>query len=114
MEKAVEHVYSSVGHFVLSHLAKAPDERAALRTHIPAVADYMREHHDQLLGLAGIFNGMQSPVGVRVPRAAPSERLYEGIEECLRAGRERGVFRGFDVHVTAVSLQASIDGMFEY
>ncbi|MDT0304888.1 TetR/AcrR family transcriptional regulator [Streptomonospora wellingtoniae] len=114
MDRVVEQIYSTIADFVLPRVAEAPDERAALRTHILAVADYMRSNREQLLALAGIFNGVQTPVGAPRYRMAVSEPVYRAIEERLRAGQERGVLRDFDVRVMAVSLQSAIDGMFAY
>ncbi|MDA8368273.1 MAG: TetR/AcrR family transcriptional regulator [Nocardiopsaceae bacterium] len=115
MDQVVEQVYSEIAEFVLPRIVEAPDERAALRAHILTVAEYMRGHREKLMALAGIFNGMQSPEGTS-PRHRPmvAEPVYQGIEERLRTGQERGVFRDFDVRVMAVTLQASIDGMFAY
>ncbi|GAA1752034.1 MULTISPECIES: TetR/AcrR family transcriptional regulator [Streptomonospora] len=114
MEQVVEQVYSTIADFVLPRVAEAPDERAAVRTHILAVADYMRGNREQLMALSGIFDGMPAPAGSPGYRMKVSEPVYRAIEERLRAGQDRGVLRDFDVRVVAVSLQASIDGMFAY
>lgn len=115
MEQVVVQVYSEIAEFVRPRMVEVPDERVALRTHILTVAEYMRGHREQLMALAGIFNGMQTLNGPSPRRPLMvTEPLYQEVEERLRAGQERGVFRDFDVRVMAVSLQASIDGMFAY
>ncbi|MFD0775596.1 TetR/AcrR family transcriptional regulator [Streptomonospora algeriensis] len=114
MEQVVERVYTEIAEFVLPRVAEAPDERAALRSLILAVADYMRGHRERLVALGGIFNGMQTPEGNRRYGFAANEPIYRSTEEMLRAGQDRGLFRAFDVRVIAVTLQAAIDGMFGY
>ncbi|MEY9214326.1 TetR family transcriptional regulator [Thermobifida halotolerans] len=115
MDQVVEQVYSAIAEFVLPRIAEAPDECAALRAHVLAVADYMRGHREQLMALAGIFNGTRTSEGTSSRhRLMVAEPVYQEIEKRLRAGQERGVLRDFDVRVMAVTLQASIDGMFAY
>ncbi|QBI53217.1 TetR/AcrR family transcriptional regulator [Streptomonospora litoralis] len=114
MERAVEQVYSDIAEFVLPRAAEAADERSSLRTHILAVGEYMRGHREQLLALAGIFSGTQTPEGTPRYRIRATESIYQGYSELLRAGQDRGVFRAFDTRVMAVSVQALIDGMFQY
>ena len=115
MEQVVEEIYTEVADFVLPRMGEAPDERAALRAHILAVAGYMRTHRERLAVLGGISRGMGASEGAAPRgRARATEQVHRAIEENLRAGQERGVFRGFDVRVIAVTLQASIDGMFAY
>ncbi|MFC3996930.1 TetR/AcrR family transcriptional regulator [Nocardiopsis sediminis] len=114
MEQLVEHVYTAIIEAIVPQILAQEDLREALRTHILAVAEYMREHPAELNALGEVFGNFRTADGSLRYGPHTSVDLYEGLEQMYRAGQKAGVFRPFDTRVMAVTVQASIDAMFAY
>ncbi|MFC4561732.1 TetR/AcrR family transcriptional regulator [Nocardiopsis mangrovi] len=114
MEQLVEHVYTAIIEAVVPRILAQEDRREMLRTHILAVAEFMREHPAELNALGEVFSNFRTADGRLRYGPHTSVDLYEGLEHMYRAGQEAGVFRPFDTRVMAITVQASIDAMFGY
>jgi len=114
MEQIVEQVYREISEFVVPRVDKEPTATGALRTHILSVAEYVRDHHTQLLALGEIFNNLRDPDGQPRYGVAFNEPIYEAREAMYRRGQQAGEFRSFNTRVMAVTVQAAIDSMIAY
>src|SRR5690606_37569600 len=114
LHEVVVQVYTKVAEAVAPAIGAQSDAVGALRTHITAVAGYMREHRTELLALSSIFLGARGSEGEPRYGITGNEELYQGLEYIFRWGQEEGVFRDFDRRVMAVTFQAAVDAMFGY
>ncbi|MBB6171717.1 AcrR family transcriptional regulator [Nocardiopsis mwathae] len=114
MEQVVEQTYTAVAENVVRRVLSASTAREMVRTHIMAVAEFMRARPAHLRALGEIFVNLRNDDGSLRYGVAASEPIYRGLEDLFRGGQADGEFRDFDPRVMAVSLQASIDSMFGY
>jgi AcrR family transcriptional regulator len=100
--------------FVLGDLSRWMHERLqamatadeALEGYIRALIAYMQVRGVHLQALAELMlHGAMSWT------ASDQESVTSGLEDILRWGQEKGVFRSFDVTVMATTIQRSLDGL---
>lgn len=114
METLVVDVYTDVGTTVGARMQGLESAAEMVRTHVVAVAAYMREHRGALAALGQVFANLRGPDGGPRYGMHTSEELFQGLEQVYRHGIEAGEFRELDTRVMAVTHQSAIDAMFGY
>ena len=99
-------IIGRVGRHMGEAMAGVEDPREALAAYIEGLIGFMKADPRYLQAMFGIvLNG-----GFDYDGGAEQEST-SGLTDILRRGQAAGVFRDFDIHVMATTIQRSLDGI---
>ncbi|MCO5176868.1 MAG: TetR/AcrR family transcriptional regulator [Thermomicrobiales bacterium] len=102
----VTEVYARLEAHMTIAMSDVSGPQAALVAYIEGLIDFMRRDPNALRAMVGVVmhGGVSYDAGSEIAAT-------EGISAILEWGQREGVFRAFNVHVMATTIQRSLDGI---
>ncbi|GAA3207828.1 TetR/AcrR family transcriptional regulator [Nonomuraea helvata] len=104
-------IYGKLSAFMSERVSAQHTPGAALETYIRSLVAYISEHRAEMRVATEIFLNFHPEGGSSAREAAIDLSVLSHVERLLAWGQETGEFGAFNVRVTAMAIQRSLDGL---
>ncbi|MEV0390867.1 TetR/AcrR family transcriptional regulator [Nonomuraea sp. NPDC050643] len=111
MGQAIATIWGDLAGFMGRRVSAQTTPGGALDTYIRSLVEYIRDHRAEMRAATEIFLNFRPEGGTPAQDAATDLSVLSHVERLLTWGQESGEFGAFNVRVTAMAVQRSLDGL---